>query len=193
MLTRLHPIPLLLLAALVMGGCGDDQGVPPTAPKPRPVTELASPEITLWMLHQAYEARDSVAAGRVYDTDYTGTSTDLNDPPGSQTLNFTRANEIAHVGALMRSPSVTGVTCDLGYPPSWIRLPSDDLAHPDWALIRLAGANIRIEIDGGASIVQAGGASEMMSFYFAPHPDTASPTGVRWKVIRWVETRAGVP
>lgn len=191
--TRLHLVPLLFLAALVMGGCGDDDELPPLKPKPRPTAELASPEITLGMLQRAYETRDSVTTGRVYDTGYAGTSTDLNDPPGSQTVTFTRADEIAHVAALKRSTTVTGVTCDLGYPGSWVRLPSDDLAHPEWAMIHIVGGNIRIEISDGASILQAGDPSDMMSFYFASYPDSTSPTGVIWKVIRWDESRAGVP
>jgi hypothetical protein len=145
------------------------------------------------MLQRAYETRDSVTTGRVYDTGYAGTSTDLNDPPGSQTVTFTRADEIAHVAALKRAVTVTGVRCDLGYSGTWVRLPSDDSAHPEWAMIQIVGGNIRIEIANGDSILQAGGPSDMMTFYFAPHPDSTSQTGTIWKVIRWNESRAGVP
>jgi hypothetical protein len=184
---------LLIAALAVIVGCSDDdESQPPLRPKPAPV-ELASPEITLGMLQHAYEARDSVETARVYDESYAGTSTDLNDPPGSQTTNFTRADEIRHVGALRKSTSITSVTCDLGPPASWVRLPSDDLAHPEWAMIHIAGGFVRIEIDDGASIVQAGGASDQMSFYFTPKPDTTSQTDTLWTVIQWNETRAGVP
>jgi len=65
--------------------------------------------------------------------------------------------------------------------------------HPEWALIHIAGGFVRIEIDDGASIVQAGGASDQMSFYFTPKPDTTSQTDTLWTVIQWDETRAGVP
>ena len=184
---------LLIAALAAIAGCSDDdESQPPFSPKPAPV-ELASPEITLGMLQHAYEARDSVETARVYDESYAGTSTDLNDPPGSQTTNFTRADEIRHVGALRKSTSITSVTCDLGPPASWVRLPSDDVSHPEWALIHIAGGFVRIEIDDGASIVQAGGASDQMSFYFTPKPDTTSQTDTLWTVIRWDETRAGVP
>src|SRR5262245_10957851 len=105
----------LLLALVAMYGCsGDDEGGPPLKPKPTPTVELASPMITLGMLQHAYETRDSVETARVYDESYAGTSTDLNDPPGSQTVTFTRADEIRHVGALRKSTSITSVTCDLG-------------------------------------------------------------------------------
>jgi hypothetical protein len=152
-----------------------------------------NPGIALYVLQHAYESRDSVETARVYNESYAGTSTDLNDPPGSQTLNFTRADEIRHVGALRKSTTITSVTCDLGPPASWVRLPSDDVSHPEWALIRIASGFVRIEIDDGASILQAGGASEQMSFYFTPKPDSTSQTDTLWTVIRWDETRAGVP
>ena len=189
---------LAALAAWSLAGCGDDDV--PTAcdicpglfPEP-PKIELASPEITLGMLQHAYETRDSVTTARVYDTAYTGTSTDLNDPPASQTLNFTRGDEISHVGALRKSTTITSVTCDLGPPASWVRLPSDDVSHPEWALIHVSGGFVRIEIDDGASIVQAGGVSDQMSFYFTPKPDSTSQTDTLWTVIKWNETRAGVP
>jgi hypothetical protein len=188
---RLYP---LLIALAALPGCSDDDGGEGTFhPRPQPTVELASPEITLGMLQHAYEARDSVTTARVYDESYAGASTDLNDPPGSQTVTFSRADEIRHVGALAKSMSITGVTCDLGPPASWVRLPSDDVSHPEWALIHIAGGFVRIEIDDGASIVQAGGASDQMSFYFTPKPDTTSQTDTLWTVIKWDETRAGVP
>ena len=186
--------PLLIAALAAIAGCSDDDGGEGGfRPLPQPTVELASPEITLGMLQHAYEARDSVETARVYDESYAGTSTDLNDPPGSQTVHFTRADEIRHVGALRKSTSITSVTCDLGPPASWVRLPSDDLAHPEWAMIHIAGGFVRIEIDDGASIVQAGGVSDQMSFYFTPKPDTTSQTDTLWTVIQWNETRAGVP
>ena len=189
---RLFPIALTMAASWMLAGCGDDETTMGPA-KPKPTAQLASPTITLQMLQQAYEARDSVTTALVYDTGYQGTSTDLNDPPGSQTITFTRAQEISHVGALKRSTSVTGVTCDLGTAQSWTRLASDDVSHPEWAMIQIPGGNIRIEIADGASILQAGGPSDLMSFYFAGTPDQTSPTDTLWKVVRWNETRAGVP
>ncbi|HET9939988.1 MAG TPA: hypothetical protein VFR25_02700 [Candidatus Eisenbacteria bacterium] len=193
MLSALRPFTLLIAAFVVIAGCSDDdEAKPPFQPNPTPA-ELVSPEITLGLLQQAYEARDSVTTARVYDTDYAGTSTDLNDPPGSQTINFTRANEISHVGALRKSTTITSVTCDLGPPASWVRLASDDVSHPEWALIHISGGFVRIEINDGASILQAGGPSDQMSFYFTPKPDTTSQTDTLWTVIKWDETRAGVP
>ena len=179
-------------ASWAITGCSDDDEPTPFQPKP-PSAELANPMTVLQVLQTAYEARDSVSTARVYDTGYSGSSTDLNDPPGSQTITFTRAQEIAHVAALRRSATVTGVTCDLGPPNAWTRVASDDVAHPEWAMIQIQGANIRIEIADGTSILQAGGPSEVMSFYFVGNPDATSPTDTTWKVIRWNETRAGVP
>src|SRR6185295_19734978 len=135
----LRAYTLLIATLAVVAGCSDDdEAGPPFQPKPTPV-ELVSPEITLGLLQQAYEARDSVATARVYDENYAGASTDLNDPPGSQTVNFTRSDEIRHVGALRKSTTITSVTCDLGPPATWVRLPSDDLSHPEWALIHISG------------------------------------------------------
>jgi len=109
--------PLLIAALAAIAGCSDDDGGEGGfRPLPQPTVELASPEITLGMLQHAYEARDSVTTARVYDESYAGASTDLNDPPGSQTVTFSRADEIRHVGALAKSMSITGVTCDLGPP-----------------------------------------------------------------------------
>ena len=193
MRSALRLCPLLLALGALYGCSDDDEGGPPLKPKPTPVVELASPVITLGMLRDAYEARDSVETARVYDEGYVGTSTDLNDPPGSQTVTFTRADEIRHVGALRKSTTITSVTCDLGPQTSWVRLASDDASHPEWALIHISGGFVRIEIDDGAAIVQAGGVSDQMSFYFSPKPDTTSQTDTLWTVIKWDETRAGVP
>ena len=185
---------LLIAALVVAAGCSDDDNTMSLKPpKPEPPVALVNPGIALYVLQHAYESRDSVETARVYDESYAGTSTDLNDPPGSQTVSFTRADEIRHVGALRKSTTITSVTCDLGPPASWVRLPSDDVSHPEWALIHIAGGFVRIEIADGTSILQAGGPSEQMSFYFTPKPDSTSQTDTLWTVIRWDETRAGVP
>ena len=185
---------LLIAALVVVAGCSDDDSpMSPQPPEPKPPDALVNPVIVLYVLQRAYESRDSVETARVYDDNYAGTSTDLNDPPGSQTVNFTRADEIRHVGALRKSTTITSVTCDLGPPTSWVRLPSDDVSHPEWARIHIAGGFVRIEIDDGASILQASGTSEQMSFYFTPKPDSTSQTDTLWTVIQWDETRAGVP
>ena len=179
-------------AALILG-CSEDESLPPLNRPPPPSAAMASPQEVLGAYRVAYESRDSLVVRDLFDPAYVGTSTDLTDPPGSQVLTFHYADEVAHVAALRRTPSVTGVICQLGAPVSWTRLSSGDATHPDWAMIQLVGASIKVEINDGASFLQAGGPSETMSFQFSPTPDMTSVTDTVWKIVRWDEVRAAGP
>ncbi len=183
-------VPALLAGFLA--GCGDD---PPTRPV-RPIVPypaLSTPQNVLMKLQMAYVRRDSVEYATVYDSSYVGESSDMYDPPGMQTLQFTFVEEVAHVAALRRNTFVSNVVCDFGPLASWARLPSSDPSHPDWAEIQLA--NIRIEITEGTNTHQISSSDgDFMEFAFAPSaPESSSPTDTLWRVVRWREIRSSYP
>lgn len=178
-----------LLAAAFLSAC-DKNTLKPT---PRPVDYypvLSTPQNVLAALQLAYIFRDSVEYKALHDSSYAGTSTDQTAPPGTP-LQFTFADEVAHIVALARSNTVSRVRLSLGSPAAWTRLPSDDMAHPDWAMIQIPGANFDVEVTDGANTFSAGGAMEFLQFKFQPAtPDSTSPTDTTWKIIRWTEVRS---
>jgi hypothetical protein len=185
----------LALLALV-GGCGGDPIMTERRPVgdhayPPPDASQANPEATLQTFRAAYERRDSLAFRALYDSSYVGETVDLNGLPES--LVFSRADELAHIAALARRSSISSVTCALGASLAWTRLPSDQPAHPERAVIQLRGENVRVEIVDGETMLEAGGPSETMTFRFAPHsPASSSPTDTIWKIVGWTEVRSSL-
>lgn len=179
-LTRSFFFPVLVT---FLTGCGGDN---PTKPKlPTALPPPSTPENVLRRLEYAYSQRDSVETKNIYDSTYVGTSVDLTDPPGSQLLSFTYGDEISHVATLARSTTITSVECYFG---SSTRLPSDDVSHPEWAVIALPGGSIHIEIDDGPDAIQVTGSNDLMTFHFKPTtPASSSPTDTLWKIVRWDE------
>src|SRR2546427_2072863 len=147
-LVRISLAPALAAAA-VLSGCGSDP--PPTAPKrvPPAYLVLSSPQNVLINLITAYEHRDSVETKVIYDVNYTGTSQDLNDPPGTLPAQFTYHDEVDHVATLARKPTIVAVYFSLGAVASWNRLSSDDPSHPDWAIIQIGGSQLDVEVTDG--------------------------------------------
>lgn len=182
----------VLMTAIPLAGCGGDNHESPPKPPPGPQSVIRStPENALKQLEYVYTKRDSIGIKSVWDSTYVGTSTNLTEPPGSQTLNFTYVDEVEHVAAMARSHGITSVILSFGVPT---RLPSSDVSHPEWATIQIPGSNIGLEIIDGADVFQlpAGGISE--SFSFKPTtPDSTSPTDTTWKIVRWTELYAGGP
>jgi hypothetical protein len=177
------------LAAAVLGGCGSDDGKDPLKPPPPPsYPARTTPYHVLEALALSYQNRDSTEYKSLYDSSYVGTSTDLNDPPGTQTSTFYFSDEVAHIAALARSTTVNSVVVDLGLPYSWTRLPSDDLSHPEWAMIQLAPGSWRVEIYDGATLYATQATNPMI---FAFNPTVAAPGDTTWKVIRWNEVGSG--
>lgn len=84
-----------------------------------------------------FEMRDSVVTASVYDDAYQGSSTDNTDP-GSATLTFSKADEVAVVTHMQESRSITLVDVDLSSPSTWVRssYASDSLG---WATLYLSG------------------------------------------------------
>jgi hypothetical protein len=186
---RATGIAALFAGILVLGaGCifspkKDDGGV--VVPPPPPYPLLTSPEAVLLAMQLSYQARDSVEYKQLYDEGYQGTSQDLNDPPGSQITAFRKADEVAHVAALRRSPGISTVVLELGPEVSWTRLSSDDVSHPEWAQIQIP--NWRIDIYDNATLYTAT-STNPITYTFAP--TAVAPGDTLWKIIRWVEIGA---
>ena len=190
--TFLQRCLLVTILALALGGCGDDDDNPMKPPPGTSYPELSSPQNVLLALDLAYESRDSVMYGALYDSTYVGSSTDLNDP--GNPINLTYADEVAHIRALATTPGISHVLLDLGPEATWDRLPSDDLSHPEWSMIQLAGSAYRIEITEGATTLGAvGEAGTFLEFAFSPRPDSTSQTDTLWRIVRWREVGNGSP
>jgi hypothetical protein len=184
------------LAAFWVAGCGifdpdpcDDCGPPP--PPAYPVLEL--PSRVLLALDIAYENRDSVKYKDLYDSTYTGRSTDLNASDGG-TIDLTYEDEVSHIRGLVLEPGISNVLFDLGAENTWDRLASDDPSHPEWAVIQITGSAYRIEVTKGEETLQAKGeAGTFLEFAFKPTLDLSSPTDTLWKIVRWREVGNSTP
>jgi hypothetical protein len=179
------------LAAAFLGGCGsDDDPIIECSicPQPGGYPALSSPANVLKALQMAYGARDSTEYKSLYDSSYIGTSTNLNDPPGTQVTTFRFADEVAHIAALGRSTTISSVVLDFGPLSTWTRLPSDDPSHPEWAMIQMAPGNWHLEINDGATLYSSQGTNPMT---FAFNPTVAAPGDTTWKIIRWTEVGSG--
>jgi len=175
------------LAAAVLGGCGDDDppvGCDVCPPQPTEYPDRSSPQNVLEDLVLSYQNRDSTEYKALYDTSYVGTSTNLNDPPVSQVSTFRFSDEVSHIAALAKSPTIVSVSLDLGARSSWTRLPSDDVTHPDWAQIQLPTVHLSL-IDGPSAYEVH--SSNPMTFRFTPRVDSSSPTDTLWRIVRWDE------
>jgi len=155
----------------------DDSGNKPPPPIVYPI--LANPELVLEALKTAYEARDSVEIGKIYDINYQGTSF---DPADLSSLPFTRQDEIRHVQGLYRSTSILSISFNL--PPSVVR--ERDLSDPPgWSTIHIQNMAIFIDDRPTSYNLIANGTWE---FKFIPTaPDSTSPTDTTWKIVRWTE------
>jgi hypothetical protein len=134
----------------------------------------------------AYVARDSTEYKSLYDSSYVGTSTDLNDPPGTQVSTFRFSDEVAHIAAFARSTTIVSVVLDFGPSSSWTRLASDDPSHPEWAMIQLGPW--RLEVYDGATAYTTQATYPMI---FAFNPTVAAPGDTTWKIVRWTEVGSG--
>jgi hypothetical protein len=174
---------MAVVAAAMLGGCGDDD--PPigcdVCPPPG-YPALTTPQNTLEAMQRAYISRDSVETKQVYDANYVGTSTDLNDPPEVQVSTFRYADELAHIATMARSTTISSVLLDLGPSSSWTRLSSDDMSHPEWAVIEINAFHGEIYDGATLSLFTS---SQPMTFTFIP--TVAAPGDTTWKIIRWNE------
>ena len=178
----------VFLLAAILAGCGEDDG--PTKP-PAPVAPTypmrSTPQNALESLRLAYQARDSVETDSVYHVDYHGESSTAIDPIGSL-IEFTKSEEVGHVGALRKNPSVTNIVVNLGTSTSWQRGASLDVSHPEWASITISNG-IRVELAVGPELYTVGN-DDFFEYHFAPTtPAASSPTDTLWQVVRWREIK----
>jgi len=185
---------LAVLGALVLVGDGcifspDSTHKPPPGGGPQPVVQ-STPENTLKQLEYVYSNRDSLLIKDVYDSTYVGTSTDQTAGNGGQILNFSYPDEIDHVAAMARAHEITTVTLSFG---ALTRLPSDDISHPDWALVQISGANMRLEVDASVDSLSArlNPVGETFKFKLKPVTPASTPTDTLWKIVRWEEIYVG--
>ena len=176
-----------VMAAGMLGGCGEDDD-PPVKPPPPAIPDRTTPQNTLEYMRLSYEARDSVQTKQVYDTSYVGTSTDLSDPPGTQLATFRYADEIGHVAVLARTSTIFSIALDLGPQSAWTRLQSDDPSHPEWAMIQIS--SFHLDLYDGPTLYTAL-STNPMTFTFTPN--VAAPGDTTWKIVRWTEVATGGP
>lgn len=179
---------------MLTSGCGlfSPEEEPPTGPPPPPVYPILDhPRKVLRAFEIAYEAIDTTKFQDLYDSTYTGTSTDLNDP--SPPIPFTVEEEKAHIRDLALTPGIrTYLT--IGTESTWARLGSDDPSHPEWAVIQITGSDWNVQIADGNNIFEAqGGPGTFIEFAFTPTEDETSPTDTLWKIVRWKEVGASQP
>jgi len=185
--TRIGHTLAVLATAAILAGCSNNN---PTKPKPAPAPQFnrSTPENTLLYLAHVYSSRDTVAIRSLYDFTYMGESRDLNDPPASQLLTFSYADEVEHVVALRKKPTITDVVLTFG--GTLVRLGSDDVSHPEWAKIQIPGNNIRLEIIDAVDTHSLSSPGITEAFSFAPTtPDSTSATDTTWKIVRWSEVQ----
>ncbi len=174
-------------AASLLAGCGDDNN--PAKPKP-PVAPtypvLSTPQNVLSALETAYSRRDSTEYRALYHYDYVGRSDDL---LYGTTDTFHYVDEVSHIQALARATTIVSVDISFGAASSWARLPSDDLSHPEWAVIQISGSQLSLTVDDVLmGTLTVSGAQELMKFTFQPStPESSSPTDTLWKIVRWDE------
>jgi hypothetical protein len=172
-----------VMAAAVLGGCGSDDD--PMKPPPGPsYPALTSPQHVLEALLLSYQSRDSTEYDSLYDHNYVGTSTDLNDNVIST---FLFNDEIGHMRALARSTTISSIVLDFGPLSSWTRLASDDPSHPEWAVVQIPSSRGDI-YDGQTSYTF----QPINPMTFAFTPTVAAPGDTTWKIIRWTEVGQGI-
>jgi hypothetical protein len=168
-------------------GCGKDN---PTGigggPHPPPYVVTSIPELVLFDLWKAYASRDSVMYDSLFDDAYQGTSIDQTDH-NPTALNFTKADEHAHIVALAKDSQITLINVTPA--PSATRF-RDNADPPGWETIQNPLASL--EIRGTAADQIVSGSLEIMQFKFVPKtPAPGSPTDTTWKIIRWSEVKTG--
>ena len=192
--TRPHPVRTIRLPAhrlvgvalmvcvIALAGCSAKNRITKPDVQPKyPV--LSTPQNVMAALARAYGWRDSVEYALLFDDNYQGTSTDPYLPPGEETLNFTKADEAAHIGALARSRTISYVNVDFGPSPERATDAADSVG---WATIQVQ--YFVLAIQDNVTSYYANSSNVAMEFKFKPTtPAPSSPTDTTWKIIRWSE------
>lgn len=175
---RLAAACLLILAG---AGCGGKKTVGPGDKFRDPYLSPTSPQNVLENLVTAYNNRDSIQTRAVYDSFYVGTSTNPSAP--EPIPSFSRADEIHHVHRLHDDTNIVSVSLDLGQRSAWQRLPADASDPPDWAVIPIQYALVRIEDVSNSTTYEAN--RSVMEFRFKPR--VTAPGDTTWTVVGWDE------
>ena len=182
------------VSALLGAGCiFSPKKAPPgvIVPPPPPVyPQLSYPDRVLDALQIAYSHKDTTFTKTIYDSTYIGFSEDLSDPKAPPPISTTYDSEIAHVAALARAPTISDVSMNLGPSTTWTRLTSDDISHPEWAVIQITSTFVRISVTDGPDTYLVTGDAEFLEFKFVPTLDSTSQSDTLWKIIRWKETKS---
>ena len=183
------PLALCLAAIAVVGllaGCGKDKTTGPEIGPPAVVYPTPnSPQNALERLMLAYQGRDSVEYRKLFAFDYLGTSHDLGD---GTNLVFHTNDEVQHIQALAKATTITSISLSMGTSSGWTRLPSDDLSHPEWAVIQISGSQLRLQIDDTREgTLLLGNPANSYTFRFKPTPPDTTSTDTLWTVIQWDE------
>jgi len=175
----------VVMAAFLTAGCGSDRVTRPSIPPGSdPYPRLINPYSVLDALQLAYQARDTNEIKVLYHDQYDGSSIDQTDPVPAL-VNFSKAEEVAHVSALRRSGSVSSVS--MTQIPNRIRF-YDAADPPGWATIRDPFSSIEISDATATQVVDFAHIST--EFKFIPTtPAPSSSTDTTWKIIRWTEVR----
>lgn len=173
----------LALALFLPAGClFSPEKKPPVVVPPIDYPKALSPQRALENMVTAYANRDSAQTDSVYHDNYQGVSTDPSLPGGR--VDFTKANEVRHVGRLRLDPNIISVFLDLGSPGTWSPLPSSDADNPGtWLDIELNFQTVKIEDLANSTTWESN--NRPLIFSFAPVDDASGDT--IWKIIRWKE------
>jgi hypothetical protein len=191
---RHFALALILTAPLLLQGCGGDGPTKPKPPSGPSYPARSTPKNAVLYMSIAYANRDSVRTDSVYAGEYTGSSTDMTDP-GSETLSFTKSDEVRHVGAMALSSDITDVVMDLNPPATWPQ--SHYVSDPsDWVTIQIPYFKIEVReaSDNGFTATSLSPyATWVFEFTLKPTtPDPSSPTDTTWTIVRWAESRIGL-
>ena len=183
-------LALVLAAPLVLLGCGKKNPVKVETPEPFVYAARSTPKGTVLRLAQAYTNRDTVVTASVYADDYHGSSVDLSDP-GSDSLLFSKADEVRSVASMTLSNSITYTNADFKLPATWNEL--HYVSDPsDWITVQIPSFQIEvvdIYNNGYNARAPSNGETWIFEFTLRPTPDASSPTGNTWTIVRWVESR----
>ncbi len=187
MLTALVALFCLQAGCIFSPDKGDGGGPPP----PPSYYVPARPDLVLQNLITAYQRRDSTVYKTIYDLDYEGKSTNPADPnPATQVSTFSWDSEVRHLANMARATTISQVVMDLGSATQWIREPSDNLAHPEYALIQLQNVHIQVFVGNDVYNVKQD-SGEIFQFRFKPTtPAATSSSDTLWTIISWTEVLA---
>jgi len=173
----LRPLVAAVLVAAV-AGCGlfsPDKGreKPPEFKYP----DLNTPQNAILNLKYAWERKDSTRVRDIMDDAYQGASTSTDG-----TLNFSKDQEVAAVGGIVRDQNVSTITFTLPDVNTWVRQNySSDPAN--WTAISLRGYSIQVD-DAVRGTLLADASS---FFEFKLVGTVSAPGDTTWKIIRWTE------